>query len=104
MVNHPSGLVWKVGFRNQTNSVQSDKDQSILLNNECLTTSGNDSCERKHIISPWSGQPLEGVRQVAVVTNDGTTGEVLSTSLFVANQEKRKVLTAEFLPSIIIDL
>lgn len=43
-------------------------------------------------------------RQVAVVTNDGTTGEVLSTSLFVANQEQRKVLTAEFLPSIIIDL
>ena len=42
--------------------------------------------------------------QVAVVTNDGTTGEVLSTSLFVANQEQRKVLTAEFLPSIIIDL
>ena len=102
--NHPSGMGWKVGFRNQTNSVQSDKDQSILLNNECLTTSGNDSCERKHIISPWSGQPLEGVRQVAVVTNDGTTGEVLSTSLFVANQEQRKVLTAEFLPSIIIDL
>lgn len=102
--NHPSGKGWKVGFGSQANIAKSGKDQSILLHNECLTTSGNDSYERKHIISPWSGQPLEGVRQVAVVTNDGTTGEVLSTSLFVADQEQRQALTAEFLSPIIIDL
>lgn len=102
--NHPAGAGWEVGFGNQTNSTGSDKTQSIHLNNECLTTSGNDSHERKHIVSPSSGKPLEGMRQVAVVTDDGTTGEILSTSLFVANQQQREAIIAEFRPQIIIDL
>ena len=76
----------------------------ILLNNECLTTSGNNSDDRKHIISPSSGKPLEGVRQVTVVTDDGTTGEILSTSLFVANQKQRELIMSEFLPKRVIDL
>lgn len=84
--NHPVGTGWKVSFGDQASTTKNYKTQSILLNNECLTTSGNNSDDRKHIISPSSGKPLEGVRQVTVVTDDGTTGEILSTSLFVANQ------------------
>ena len=83
--NHPVGTGWKVSFDDQASTTKNHKTQSILLNNECLTTSGNNSDDRKHIISPSSGKPLEGVRQVTVVTDDGTTGEILSTSLFVAN-------------------
>ena len=92
--NHPVGTGWKVSFDDQASTTKNHKTQSILLNNECLTTSGNNSDDRKHIISPSSGKPLEGVRQVTVVTDDGTTGEILSTSLFVANQKSRIRLPA----------
>lgn len=102
--NHPVGTGWKVSFDDQASTTKNHKTQSILLNNECLTTSGNDSDDRKHIISPSSGKPLEGVRQVAVVTDDGTTGEILSTSLFVANQKQRELIMSEFLPKRVIDL
>lgn len=76
--NHPVGTGWKVSFDDQASTTKNHKTQSILLNNECLTTSGNNSDDRKHIISPSSGKPLEGVRQVTVVTDDGTTGEILN--------------------------
>lgn len=42
--------------------------------------------------------------QVTVVTDDGTTGEILSTSLFVANQKQRELIMSEFLPKRVIDL
>lgn len=96
--NHPVGTGWKVSFDDQASTTKNHKTQSILLNNECLTTSGNNSDDRKHIISPSSGKPLEGVRQVTVVTDDGTTGEILSTSLFVANQKQRELIMSEFSP------
>ncbi|SQC92916.1 Membrane-associated lipoprotein involved in thiamine biosynthesis [Bacteroides thetaiotaomicron] len=101
--NHPVGTGWKVSFDDQASTTKNHKTQSILLNNECLTTSGNNSDDRKHIISPSSGKPLEGVRQVTVVTDDGTTGEILSTSLFVANQKQRELIMSEFLPKRVID-
>ena len=99
--NHPVGTGWKVSFDDQASTTKNHKTQSILLNNECLTTSGNNSDDRKHIISPSSGKPLEGVRQVTVVTDDG---EILSTSLFVANQKQRELIMSEFLPKRVIDL
>ena len=102
--NHPVGTGWKVSFGVQASTTKNNEVQSILLNNECLTTSGNDSDDRKHIISPSSGKLLEGVRQVTVVTDDGTTGEILSTSLFVANQKQRELIMSEFLPKRVIDL
>lgn len=39
--NHPVGSGWKIN--------------DILLHNECLTTSGNDSPSRRHIVSPQNG-------------------------------------------------
>lgn len=89
--NHPVGTGWKVSFDDQASTTKNHKTQSILLNNECLTTSGNNSDDRKHIISPSSGKPLEGVRQVTVVTDDGTTGEILSTSLLRSKSKTARV-------------
>ena len=102
--NHPNGEGWKVSFGNQINTPEISMNQVVFLHNECLTTSGNDTNERRHIISPQNGQLLEGVKQVAVVTNDGIIGEILSTSLFIANQQQRQKLTTEFQPRLIIDL
>lgn len=79
-------------------SANADNPQSILLYNECLTTSGNESSQRKHIISPRSGEFVKGARQIAVVTADGAIGEILSTGLFAADDEQLEALLAEFSP------
>lgn len=76
--DHPAGSGWKIN--------------NILLHDECLTTSGNDSPERRHIVSSRNGKLVEGVGQVAVVTVNGAIGEILSTALFAADCELRKVL------------
>ncbi len=76
--NHPVGLGWKVN--------------NTLLHDECLTTSGNDSPDRRHIVSPRNGKLVEGVKQIAVVTNNGAIGEILSTALFAADSEQREAL------------
>ena len=47
---------------------------------------------------------MEGEREVAVVTDNGAIGEVLSTGLFVADVRQRKILEAEFHPRLILDL
>ena len=60
--------------------------------------------ERKHIIDPQSGKLVEGKREVAVVTANGAVGEVLSTSLFVADARQRELLKVEFCPRLILDL
>lgn len=80
--NHPAGSGWKIN--------------DILLHDECLTTSGNDSPERRHIVSPCNGEWVEGVGQITVVTASGTVGEILSTALFAANDEQRAALLARF--------
>lgn len=102
--NHPHGNKgWKVSFGTQAASTVVNKE-GILLYNQCLTTSGNDSEERKHIISPQSGKRIEGIRRVAVVTDDGAVGEVLSTSLFVATSEQRETLIEQFQIKEIVDI
>lgn len=104
MGNHPVGKGWKVSFALKANANDNYPSPEIILYDECLTTSGNDSPDRKHIICPHSGQLIEGQRQIAVVTANGTVGEILSTSLFVANEEQRKAMLPAFHPLKIIDL
>lgn len=80
--NHPVGSGWKIN--------------NVLLHNECLTTSGNDSPERQHIVSPRNGTMVEGEKRITVVTTSGAIGEILSTSLFAADSEQREFLLTEF--------
>lgn len=80
--SHPVGSGWKIN--------------NIILHDECLTTSGNASSDRRHIVSPRSGQFVEGVKQIAVVTTDGAIGEILSTGLFAADNEQREILLSDF--------
>ena len=98
----PGGNGWKIGFGNQAEST--DNAAEVCLYNECLTTSGNDSNTRKHIISPHTNRLVEGKRQLAVVTEDGITGEVLSTSLFVADSTLREAMIRAFAIKTIIEL
>ena len=71
-------------------------EEQVTLHNECLTTSGNDTPERRHIIHPQTGQYAEGRRAVSVVTANGIEGEVLSTSLFLADDVQRQQLMERF--------
>lgn len=73
--NHPNGKDWKVTV--------ASIEKEYLLKNECLTTSGNDTSERKHIICPQTGKYIEGQRVVSVVTASGAEGEALATAEFV---------------------
>lgn len=82
--NHPMGTGWEVNH--------------ILLHNEYLTTSGNDSPKRLHIISPRNGKLVEGVKLISVVTESGTIGEIISTSLFAADDKQRITLLAALSP------
>jgi thiamine biosynthesis lipoprotein len=80
--NQPYGDGWKIDF-------QQGSEHTIILHNECLTTSGNNTTERKHIISPFTHSYLEGKREIAVITESGALGEALSTGLFVADDVQR---------------
>ncbi len=80
--NQPYGDGWKIDF-------QQGSEHTIILHNECLTTSGNNTTERKHIISPFTHSYVEGKREIAVVTESGALGEALSTGLFVADDVQR---------------
>lgn len=94
--NHPYGEGWKVGFGGGMSSDCGEDE--VWLFNECLTTSGNDSEERRHIIDPRNGKPVEGHWQVAVVTDSGMEGEILSTALFVVMINEREELLKRFSP------
>ena len=98
---HPAGTGWKVNFGNQSETEKTGESQSILLYNECLTTSGNESEGRRHIISPQNGNFVEGLRQIAVVTKNGAVGEILSTALFAADPEQRETLLASLRPLLV---
>ena len=88
--DQPHGKGWKIDF-------QQGSDHTIVLHDECLTTSGNNTNERKHIISPFTHTYVEGKREIAVVTESGALGEALSTGLFVANDAQR-ISILEHLP------
>lgn len=102
--NHPNGKGWKIDFGKRAHTGEDSEDNALILFDECLTTSGNDSAERKHLISPHSNKWVEGCKQLAVVTTDGIIGEILSTSLFVADEEQRALLIDRFRLKTIVEL
>ncbi|MDR3366260.1 MAG: FAD:protein FMN transferase [Prevotellaceae bacterium] len=90
--NHPFGGGWKVDFRTAKNGDAT----AVRLHNRCLSTSGNEIPGQKHIISPHTGKYIEGIGRAAVVTETGTEGEALSTSLCVATARQREEILQRF--------
>ncbi len=64
-------------------TVKNLSGESFVLKNQCLTTSGNDSENRRHIINPHTGKYAEGKGMVSVVTGGGAEGEVRATERFI---------------------
>lgn len=76
---------WHIGTVNGSLSLEGVGE---VLHNQCLTTSGNDSPDRQHIVNPLTGQLITGHRQVSVITPTGTEGEVLATVKFINTECK----------------
>ena len=57
--------------------------QTVSLTDQCLTTSGNDTPQRRHIIDPGTCQLISGRRAISIINNNATEGEVLSTAHFI---------------------
>jgi len=77
--NHPNGKGWKVKRPEKT-------DESIVLYDECLTSSGN-TAEHIHIINPQIGNRIKDIKTVSVVTKSGTEGEVNSLTHFIESTQ-----------------
>lgn len=73
--NHPGGKGWPV-------SALAD-GKEYILEDKCLTTSGNETQDRKHIIDPWTGRLVEGKGSFSIVTSSAAEGEALSTAGFI---------------------
>ncbi len=72
--SHPGGRGWPVA----------DQDGGeYMLIDECLTTSGNNTEERRHIIDPLTGRYVKGRSSVSVRTSTAEEGEVLATVTFL---------------------
>ncbi len=81
MGNHPFGKGWKVktAFSRESGMV----DKEVILYNQFLTTSGNETKNRKHIIHPVTGEYTEGFKTTSVLTDSGAEGEVYSLTYFL---------------------
>ena len=72
---------------------------TLLLNNKCLSVSGNyekffkvRGVTYSHIMDPRTGRPVENMLSVAVVTQNGTDGDALDNAFYVQGVEKGKAL------------
>lgn len=70
--------------------------KEVILEDECLTTSGNNSVQQLHIVNPLNGNFVTGKRSLSVVTRNGIEGEVLSTALLLADNIQREKIAHEF--------
>ena len=88
--NHPFGKGWKVS------QPEEETNTGCVLFNECLTTSGNKAHTTWPVLHPLSGKAVEAKKAVSVITDDPAVGEVLSTALYVADDDQKAVLLKRF--------
>jgi FAD:protein FMN transferase len=86
MGSHPNGSGWKISFPDLKTTGE------CVLHNECLTTSGNNGQTKWPIHQPKTGQAVGIAQPVSVITDDPGIGEVLSTALYVANENEKYLI------------
>ena len=84
----PGGKSWQVGVRHPRR--QGELIGSVPLEDQAISTSGDyerfyQFKDRRicHIIDPRSGQPIEAVQSISVITPSAMGSDALSTALFV---------------------
>ena len=82
--NHPNGKGWPVS------TVQGNENEYHICD-MFLTSSGNETEERTHIINPLTGELIRGKGMVSVMTGTAEEGEVLSTVTFIKNNKTKTI-------------
>lgn len=81
--NHPGGKGWPV-------AAGDDEAEKYVLTDQCLTTSGNSTQTRRHIVDPTTGRYMEGKGSFSVVTDSAAEGEVMATVGFISMCKKKE--------------
>lgn len=99
----PDGSPWKVGI---TDPFQTDCYLGVLTltGTNFVTTSGDyeryvevDGVRYHHIIDPQTGYPANsGLRSVTILSEDGLTGDALSTACFVLGSKEALKLAKQY--------
>jgi thiamine biosynthesis lipoprotein ApbE len=55
-----------------------------------------------HVMDPKTGRPVQGVLSVAVITDDGTSGDALDNVFYVSGVERGRALVNKFSASEVI--
>jgi len=74
---HPDSLITAIPIKNLAIATSGSYEQQVRLGGKQVT----------HIMDPRSGQPVEGVLGVTVVTPKGVDSDIFSTAIFVAGAE-----------------
>ena len=80
--NHPHGTGWKIKLP--------DESSEIVLQNECLTTSGNSDTTKWPVMNPKNGRIEKDKKSVSVITKDAAHGEVLAKVAYLASVTERE--------------
>jgi len=99
----PDGSVWKVGIVNPFDT-SSNIGILSLEGQWCISTSGDyeryvevDGVRYHHILDPATGCPsVSSVRGVSILSQDGFSGDGLSTACFILGPEKGMALAAAY--------
>lgn len=92
--HHPYGDCWKVSIKNPF--VEDEIVAEATLRDASLSTSGNTSSYSKHIVDPLSGRYNEERKLVCVVSRNPIEAEVLTTTLMIAPDNKKKTIIEQF--------
>ncbi len=92
--HHPYGDTWKVSINNPF--AEGEAVDEIALRNESVSTSGNTPSYTRHIIDPFSGEYNEERKLVCAVSRNPIEAEVLTTTLMIAPDDKKKTIIDRF--------
>ncbi|MDE5607974.1 MAG: FAD:protein FMN transferase [Muribaculaceae bacterium] len=90
---HPRGDSWRVSI---ADPFSGHTLRCIDLRDASLSTSGNSTALRGHIIDPATGHAVTGRRLSAVVTPSATEAEALSTAWLIADSRTRAAIFNNF--------
>jgi thiamine biosynthesis lipoprotein len=81
----------------------------VRLKDRALSVSGSNEkffelngARYSHVMDPRAGRPVQGILSVAVITDDGTSGDALDNVFFVLGAERGRALLNEFSASEVI--
>jgi len=86
--NHPFGEGWKIKIP--------DTENECVLQNECLTTSGNTNKSQWKIINPLTAKTAETKKPISVLSKFPDEGEVLSKVAYLATTANTKAILKKY--------